>query len=409
MSFLTLLNPKWLFSHSEQVLEPVKFYKGIEDNITYHFFTPKNFISGQKSRNYAYWFTDYMYANLIALDAINFKINVWNILKVIFYGIIYFIFPKLCKYKKSKSLLHTNYQIVRYVFDTYNIHPVKLFYITLFEKIKTNITLYAVSDYNHSSLIEMQILDLYYLKLKNVLKFVNKQIFNGVNMKSLNSLRFILNVYLKKQIAAYDFNKRNPELYKKEKFKYSTFKISNKYIHSYFKTCTIPFRIVCSDFNFSVGKFVESLNFSDKLYNDCFLKPEIIKLSEDKNFRKNYNILFHIHGGGFMANTSHQHQNYLIYWANRLKNTIIISIDYSLCPEFTFEQQIQECFIIYFKTICLNQIFYENHDEFGYFKVNKVIFAGDSAGGLIGMNLIKKLLKLNLRIPDFCLYIYPCK
>ncbi|KAM9224427.1 hormone-sensitive lipase isoform 3-T3 [Dugong dugon] len=57
-------------------------------------------------------------------------------------------------------------------------------------------------------------------------------------------------------------------------------------------------------------------------------------------------LLVHIHGGGFVAQTSKSHEPYLKSWAQEL-GTPILSIDYSLAPEAPFPRALEECFYAY--------------------------------------------------------------
>lgn len=57
-------------------------------------------------------------------------------------------------------------------------------------------------------------------------------------------------------------------------------------------------------------------------------------------------LVVHIHGGGFVAQTSKSHEPYLKTWAQEL-GVPIISIDYSLAPEAPFPRALEECFFAY--------------------------------------------------------------
>jgi hypothetical protein len=45
-------------------------------------------------------------------------------------------------------------------------------------------------------------------------------------------------------------------------------------------------------------------------------------------------LLVHIHGGGFIAQSSSSHAIYLKEWAVDLPDSCIVSIDYKLAPEY---------------------------------------------------------------------------
>ncbi|XP_015262558.1 PREDICTED: hormone-sensitive lipase [Gekko japonicus] len=57
-------------------------------------------------------------------------------------------------------------------------------------------------------------------------------------------------------------------------------------------------------------------------------------------------LVVHIHGGGFVAQTSKSHEPYLKAWAQEL-DAPILSIDYSLAPEAPFPRALEECFYAY--------------------------------------------------------------
>lgn len=57
-------------------------------------------------------------------------------------------------------------------------------------------------------------------------------------------------------------------------------------------------------------------------------------------------LLFHCHGGGFVAQSSKSHEIYLREWAVHL-NIPILSIDYSLAPEAPFPRALEEVFYAY--------------------------------------------------------------
>uniref|UniRef100_A0A8C5KNF3 Hormone-sensitive lipase n=1 Tax=Jaculus jaculus TaxID=51337 RepID=A0A8C5KNF3_JACJA len=57
-------------------------------------------------------------------------------------------------------------------------------------------------------------------------------------------------------------------------------------------------------------------------------------------------LVVHIHGGGFVAQTSKSHEPYLKSWAQEL-GAPIVSVDYSLAPEAPFPRALEECFFAY--------------------------------------------------------------
>ena len=79
-------------------------------------------------------------------------------------------------------------------------------------------------------------------------------------------------------------------------------------------------------------------------------------------------LLVHCHGGGFVANSSQSHESYLRYWADSL-DIPIMSIDYSLAPEFPFPRQLQEILYAYAWAL-------KNMDLLGT-TGKKIVFAGE--------------------------------
>ena len=57
-------------------------------------------------------------------------------------------------------------------------------------------------------------------------------------------------------------------------------------------------------------------------------------------------LIFHVHGGGFISQTSKSHLDYLHQWSSNL-NIPIISVDYSLAPEAPYPRALEEVFYVY--------------------------------------------------------------
>eukprot|EP00090_Calanus_glacialis_P017065 TRINITY_DN26667_c0_g1_i1.p1 TRINITY_DN26667_c0_g1~~TRINITY_DN26667_c0_g1_i1.p1 ORF type:complete len:514 (-),score=74.73 TRINITY_DN26667_c0_g1_i1:202-1596(-) len=108
-------------------------------------------------------------------------------------------------------------------------------------------------------------------------------------------------------------------------------------------------------------------------------------------------IMFHVHGGGFVSQTSESHLDYLHQWATKL-NIPILSIDYSLAPEAPFPRAVEE--ILYSYVWMLNN-----------FKLlgttgKQIILSGDSAGGNLVASLTLKTITNCIRIPDSLVLSY---
>lgn len=106
-------------------------------------------------------------------------------------------------------------------------------------------------------------------------------------------------------------------------------------------------------------------------------------------------IIFHIHGGGFVAMSSSSHEMYLRKWSNKL-GIPIISVDYTLSPKVSFPVALNEIYYSYLWLI-----------EKSGIKINKIIIAGDSAGGNFAFSLTNMLIITGKRLPDFISSAYP--
>ncbi|XP_065907809.1 hormone-sensitive lipase-like isoform X2 [Dysidea avara] len=109
-------------------------------------------------------------------------------------------------------------------------------------------------------------------------------------------------------------------------------------------------------------------------------------------------LLIHLHGGGFVAQSSLSHEFYLRSWARDL-DIPILSIDYSLAPEAPFPRGIDDCVFAY--TWALHH--FEQLGTTG----ERIVVTGDSAGGNMLLTMTLKLMELGIRLPDLLVPIYP--
>jgi len=112
-----------------------------------------------------------------------------------------------------------------------------------------------------------------------------------------------------------------------------------------------------------------------------------------------YNVIFFIHGGGFFAQSSEGHLDYLINWA-KSTNAVIICIDYQLAPENKYPHILNENISAYKKFIM-------NSEKMFNFKIKKSMIVGDSGGGFFSLNIIKHSIINKIRTPDAAVFIYP--
>jgi hormone-sensitive lipase len=57
-------------------------------------------------------------------------------------------------------------------------------------------------------------------------------------------------------------------------------------------------------------------------------------------------IIMHVHGGGFISQTSFFHQLYTRNWANNI-GVPIYSVDYRLAPDHPYPAALDDCFQVY--------------------------------------------------------------
>ncbi|KAM4630569.1 lipase, hormone-sensitive a isoform 2-T3 [Polymixia lowei] len=109
-------------------------------------------------------------------------------------------------------------------------------------------------------------------------------------------------------------------------------------------------------------------------------------------------LLIHFHGGGFVAQTSKSHENYLRSWSKDL-GVPILSVDYSLSPEAPFPRALEECFYAYCWAL-------KNCHLLGS-TAERVCLAGDSAGGNLCITVSMKAISCGIRVPDGIMTAYP--
>ncbi|GBM06893.1 Hormone-sensitive lipase [Araneus ventricosus] len=126
---------------------------------------------------------------------------------------------------------------------------------------------------------------------------------------------------------------------------------------------------------------------------------QILKNSRNKTSLapKSKSLVFHCHGGGFVAQDPDSHEIYLRHWANDL-NIPIISVDYSLSPEAPFPRALEEVLLAYAWVL-------KNPHNLGW-TGETICFVGDSAGGNVLMSTVLKTISLQIRQPDAVMCCY---
>jgi hormone-sensitive lipase len=111
-------------------------------------------------------------------------------------------------------------------------------------------------------------------------------------------------------------------------------------------------------------------------------------------------LVFHVHGGGFIAQTSRSHEVYLLQMAHQTQAPVL-SVNYTLAPEAQHPTQLHQCLAAYFWARA-------NAASLGWTGA-RVLFIGDSAGGNLVTSMHVHMIMNKLDIPkaDFLILAYP--
>lgn len=123
-------------------------------------------------------------------------------------------------------------------------------------------------------------------------------------------------------------------------------------------------------------------------------------------------VLFFFHGGAFVMGSIDRYHLFLCRLTTSLKNFVIISVDYKLAPEHCHPSQLNDCIDVVNEILANRAISPKNSYEID---LNRVVFAGDSAGGNIAavltqtftQSILKTKPKGHAKIPKLQVLIYP--
>lgn len=103
-------------------------------------------------------------------------------------------------------------------------------------------------------------------------------------------------------------------------------------------------------------------------------------------------LVVHLHGGGFVAQSSRSHESYLREWVARL-DVPFLSVDYSLAPDAPFPRALEEALYSYCWARTHARMLGATDDA-------QIIMAGDSAGGNLCLGVTLKCLELGIPPPS---------
>ncbi|KAJ6226559.1 triacylglycerol lipase [Anaeramoeba flamelloides] len=113
-------------------------------------------------------------------------------------------------------------------------------------------------------------------------------------------------------------------------------------------------------------------------------------------------VVFNVHGGGFLSQSSYTHSPYLKKWCKKA-GASILSVDYTNSPEGEFPIPLMEVYTAY-RWLLENISLFVNPK-----KKYRVVVAGDSAGGNLIVSMIVKLISEgnDKLLPDAAILAYP--
>jgi len=130
-------------------------------------------------------------------------------------------------------------------------------------------------------------------------------------------------------------------------------------------------------------------------YNGAELKTLVI---EPKHSEESLPCVVFFHGGGFMLKASNAHYQIAKMYAEKVPCKVVYT-DYRLSPKFQFPVPVEDCYQTYTWVLANAATLNINPD--------KIVIAGDSAGGNLALAVTLMARDRGLRIPNAALLIYP--
>ena len=182
------------------------------------------------------------------------------------------------------------------------------------------------------------------------------------------------------------------------RLKFNKYPINNEF--GIYKIYKIPFneRIFVN-----ADKLMSMLPKTLKETKRISFKTKIIKTYDDEKINiyicepkeiDTQKIFLYIHGGGFVYRGAKNHYNFCQKLAEEGLCTVVY-VDYRLAYQYKYPIPIEDSFSAY-KYILKNRK-----------KNKKIIIGGDSAGGCLAIDVIRKAKEFKLCIPDYLLLFYP--
>lgn len=187
-------------------------------------------------------------------------------------------------------------------------------------------------------------------------------------------------------------------------------KISNNKNNEHSHTVSLEIMKVNSDLDNLIEKKINK-DFSNDyvkvrfISNRKFVIPSRQSLISKMIYKKDHNnsihnsLIIHVHGGGFVS-LSPSSQEIYTRRLSILTNIPIMSISYSLAPDYPYPVALNEVYLAYIWVL-------ENAEKILNMKLDNIILIGDSSGGNLVAALTNLLICRNKRLPKAIFLVYP--
>lgn len=185
---------------------------------------------------------------------------------------------------------------------------------------------------------------------------------------------------------------------KKINLKFNKYPISNEF--GIYKLYKIPFndRIFAN-----ADKLMSMIPKTVKENKKISFKTKTIKSFDNEKINiyifepkklETQKIFLYIHGGGFVYRGAKNHYNFCKKIAEEGLCTVVY-VDYRLAYKYKYPIPVEDAFSAY-------EYIIKNRKKY-----NKIIIGGDSAGGCLAIDVIRKANELNLPLPNYLFLFYP--
>ena len=163
-------------------------------------------------------------------------------------------------------------------------------------------------------------------------------------------------------------------------------------IPSYLSTLSTKINCIGCKIHNDISNYENNEN-DDKIHTNQ-MYGEWIYPNDILDYENHSKYILYIHGGAFCLNRISTYRG-LLYKIAKKTNSVILSVNYRRAPEFKYPIPLNDCICAYLYLLKIVK------------KSNKIILAGDSAGGNLVISLIAYLIKNNIQLPSKCILISP--